>query len=188
MQKWLAAGVLTLLVVVPAASQAQPAPMPKPGPEHEFLAKDVGTWDATVEMYSSPGAAPTVSKGTETVSMIGPFWQVGRFEAQLMGEAFHGLGTIGYDPTEKKFVGTWIDSMTPGLSLVEGSYDAAAKTFSATMEMRDMNDKRVKVRETTEWKADGTRVFTMYGPKDADGKEPVNMRITYKRRPPGRKR
>jgi hypothetical protein len=120
--------------------------------------------------------------------MVGPFWQVSRFESRLMGEPFHGLGTLGYDPTEKRFVGTWIDSMTPGLSLVDGSYDEASKTFTGTMEMRDMNDRRIKVRETSEWKADGSRVFTMYGPKADDGKEPVTMRITYKRRGGGAKR
>jgi hypothetical protein len=186
MQKILKAAAVAVLLAVPVASYAQ-APMPKPGPEHEFLKKDVGTWDAKVEMYTSPGAAPTVSEGTETISMVGPFWQVARFESQMMGEPFHGLGTLGYDPTQKKFVGTWIDSMTPGLSLAEGTYDSGTKTFTGTMEIRDMNDKTVKVRETTEWKDANTRVFTMYGPKGADGKEPVNMRISYKRRPAGTK-
>ena len=28
--------------------------MPTPGPEHEMLKKDVGTWDATVEMFMGP--------------------------------------------------------------------------------------------------------------------------------------
>jgi hypothetical protein len=45
----------------------------------------------------------------------------------------------------------------------------------------DPAGKPVRTRETTEWRADGTRVFTMYG-KAPDGKEFVEMRITYTRR------
>jgi hypothetical protein len=62
------------------------------------------------------------------------------------------------------------------------SYDAAAKTMIATMEGPDPSGGRTKTRETTEWKDAATRVFTMYGPPAPDGKEPVVMRITYKRR------
>jgi hypothetical protein len=160
----------------------EPSPVPKPGPQHDFLKQDVGTWDATVEMFTAPGAKPEVAKGTETVSMVGPFWQVSQFKSQLMGQPFSGLGTLGYDPTEKKFLGTWVDSMTPGLSRVEGTYDPEKKTLTGTMDARDMNGNAAKFRETTEWKDPNTRVFTMYGPKTADGKEPVMMRISYKRR------
>ena len=53
----------------PGAAVAQDMPMPKPGPEHKVLELDVGTWDATVEMFMVPGAPPTVSQGTETSTL-----------------------------------------------------------------------------------------------------------------------
>ena len=46
---------LALCVATPALAQAPP--VPQPGPEHEMLKKDVGTWDATVEMFMGPPAA-----------------------------------------------------------------------------------------------------------------------------------
>jgi hypothetical protein len=158
-------------------SSQQPE-MPKPGPEHEVLKKDVGTWEASVEM-TGPDGQVTKSNGTETVRMLG-FWQVTDFKGELMGQTFEGVGETTYDPTKKKYTGTWIDSMTPGYSTVESDYDG--KAMSGTMQGPDMSGKMTKMRATTEWKDDGTRVFTVYGPKNDSGKEPVSMRITYRRR------
>jgi hypothetical protein len=170
---------LSVLASVVALAQAGP---PVPGPEHELLKKDVGVWDATVELSMAPGAAPAVSKGTETVLMLGGFWQLAQFKSEMMGQPFEGLGTVGYDPAKGKYVGTWIDSMTPGYYTVEGTYNAATKTMTTMMEGPDPSGQTAKMRETTEWKDADNRVFTMYGPPGPDGKEPVAMRITYKRR------
>ncbi|HXY39863.1 MAG TPA: DUF1579 domain-containing protein [Vicinamibacteria bacterium] len=166
-----------------AAAQSQGAQMPqmpKPGPEHDVLRKDVGTWDATVEM-TAPDGQKTTSKGTETVSMIG-FWQVSSFKGQMMGEPFQGLGSVTFDPTKKKYVGTWIDSMTPGYSTMEADLSADGRTMTGTMEGPDMSGKMVKSREVTEWRPDGTRVFSMYGPGDTAGKQAPMMTITYRKR------
>jgi hypothetical protein len=170
----LSALALALSLTAPLALAQMPG-MPQPGPEHELLKKDVGTWDATVEM--TMGGAPMISKGTDTVSMIGGFWQVDDFKAEMMGQPFEGRGATGYDPAKKKYVGTWVDSMTPGYYTVEGTYDAATKTLTATMEGPDPSGAVVKTKQKTEWKDADTRVFTMYGP---DGS--VSMKITYKRR------
>ena len=169
--------VVALALAATLASAQMPA-MPQPGPEHELLKKDVGTWDATVETFMAPGGAPMVSKGTDTVSMIGGFWQVDDFKSEMMGQPFAGRGATGYDPAKKKYVGTWVDSMTPGYYTVEGTYDAATKTLNATMEGPDQSGAVVKTKQTTVWKDADTRVFTLYGP---DGSS-VTMRITYKRR------
>ena len=175
MRKALAVLSLSFLAV-PALAQAPP--MPQPGPEHAMLKQDVGVWDATVEMFMKPGEPPSVSKGTEIVTMVGGFWQVSDFKSEMMGMPFEGRGATGYDPVRKKYVGTWIDTMTPGYYTVEGTYDPATKTMTATMEGPDPTGVVTKTKETTEWKDDGTRVFTMYGP---DGTTPM-MRISYKRR------
>ena len=88
-----------------------------------MLRKDVGTWDATVEMFMAPGAPPEVSKGTEIVTMMGGFWQLTEFKSEMMGQPFEGRGATGYDPAKKKYVGTWVDTMTPGYYTVEGTYE-----------------------------------------------------------------
>jgi hypothetical protein len=129
-------------------------------------------------MFMEPGGAPTVSKGTETVTMMGGFWQLSDFKSEMMGQPFQGHGASGYDPAKKKYVGTWVDTMTPGYYTMEATYDAATKTMSSTMEGPDPTGQVTKTKATTEWKDPDTRVFTMYGP---DGKT-VGMKITYKRK------
>ncbi|HXK12657.1 MAG TPA: DUF1579 domain-containing protein [Vicinamibacteria bacterium] len=176
MKKAMAACLLLSAVALPALAQ-MPA-MPQPGPEHEMLKKDVGTWDATVESFMAPGAPATVSKGTETVTMMGGFWQLTEFKSEMMGQPFEGRGTTGYDPAKKKFVGTWVDTMTPSYYTVEATYDAAKRTMSTVMEGPDPSGQVGRTKATTEWKDADNRVFTMYGP---DG-QTVMMRITYKRR------
>ncbi len=157
---------------------AQMPAMPQPGPEHEMLKKDVGTWDASVEAFMAPGAPAMVSKGTETVSMMGGFWQLSEFKSEMMGQPFEGRGTTGYDPAKKKYVGTWVDTMMPSYYTVEASYDAAKKTMTSVMEGPDPSGQISKTKAITEWKDADNRVFTMYGPDD----KTVVMRITYKRR------
>ena len=168
----------------PRASQAEkPAPggaaheMPtvKPGPEHQELKKLAGTWDATVEMLSPPGGP--ASKGTETNTLIGDgLWVVSDFKAEMMQKPFQGHGVWGWDPAKKKYVGTWVDTMSTGLTLSEGTFDPATKTMTDTMEMPGPDGKPMKVKSTTEWKDADTRVFTMFM-----GDTP-SMRITYKRK------
>ena len=33
---------------------------------------------------------------------------------------FHGQGQTGYDPNKKKYVGTWVDSISPTIMIMEG--------------------------------------------------------------------
>jgi hypothetical protein len=172
-----------LVLMMPAAvALAQMPPAPKPGPEHEFLKRDVGVWDATVEMQGPPGTPPAVSKGTETVGMaVGGLWQTTQFKGDLMGQVFEGQGIMGYDPAKKKYVGSWVDSMSSGLSLVEGTYDAAKNVFTGTMEGPGPTGDIVKMKQVVEWKDADTRVFTMHMPLP-DGTEFPGLKISYKRR------
>src|SRR5262249_16419951 len=66
----LAVSLLACCTLAAAGYAQQGPPMPKPGPEHAVLKQDVGTWDATVEMVEPGKPTPTVSKGTETTSMV----------------------------------------------------------------------------------------------------------------------
>jgi len=71
--------------------------------------------------------------------------------------------------------------MSTGRLVGESTYDPAKKTVTGYMEGPDMTGKVSKSKSVVEYKADGSRVFTMYmtGP---DGKEVTGMRITYTKR------
>jgi hypothetical protein len=158
-------------------------PMPKPGPEHEVLKRDVGTWDATVEMFMAPGSPPATSKGVETNTLgCGGLCLITDFKGEMMpGQSFEGHGVAAYDSGKKKYVGTWTDSMSTGIMTSEATFDSAANTMTGYMEGPDMTGKITKMKSVVEYKGADTRVFTMYSP-GPDGKDVAGMRITYKRR------
>jgi uncharacterized protein DUF1579 len=173
--------LLALVALAPLLARAQ-GQGPKPGPEHALLAKDEGTWDATVEMmFGPPGSPATTTKGTETNRMLGGFWLVSEFESEMGGQPFRGHGVMGFDPARKRYVGTWVDSMTTSLATMEASYDPKTRTLAGFMDTTEKG-KKVRMRETTERRDDGARVFSMYAPGGSKGKERLVMRITYVRR------
>ena len=98
--------------------------------------------------------------------------------------AFEGHGQFGYDPARKKYVGTWIDSMSPTLSVLEGSYDAKTKTLTYTCDgVCPKDGSKLKQRMVTTTKADGTRVFAVFMTGEATGgKEVKAMETVYTRR------
>ena len=163
------------------AAQGPEMPTPKPGPEHKLFEEDAGTWDATVETFA-PGAPPMVSKGVENnVVGCGGLCLISDFKGEMgPGQKFHGHGTSAWDPTKKKYVGTWTDSMSTGIAMGESTYDPATKTSTGWMEGPDMTGKVVKSKAVVQYKDASTRVFTMYQ-KGPDGKEVPGMKITYSR-------
>ena len=81
-------------------------------------------------------AAPTRTTSTESVRSIGPLWVVGegRTDADSDGDAFRSVLTLGYDPEQESFVGTWIDSVTPYLWTFTGQLDDAKKVLTLDTE------------------------------------------------------
>ncbi len=106
--------------------------IPDPTPEHEFLQKEVGTWDVVCRFFMAPDAPPMECTAVDTVTAIGPFWVSGRFESEFMGTSFVGLGQFGYCIHEKCFVSTWIDAMSPYLFVMKGNFDEERRFLNLT--------------------------------------------------------
>lgn len=151
--------------------------------EHELLKDQVGVWDAHVKLYHTPGEEPEVTECTETVEMLpGGMWITSRFEGKIMGMPFTGIGTSGYDPTEKKFIGTWVDSMSPYLQTIKGDYDPETKTLTSISESRNpLNGEKITYKEIGRKIDDDTRTFEMQMPND-DGEYVKMMEIEYTRK------
>ena len=159
--------------------------LPKPTEAHKILATEEGTWDATVKAYvGGPNAEPSVSKGVETNEMMpGGMWLVSKFDGEFGGNKFQGRGQFGFDPLKKKYVGTWVDSMSPTLSVLEGTYDAKTKTMSYVGDGVDVSTKaKYTQRMVTTTKDDGSRVFSLFMKYEGRGDEVKFMEITYTKR------
>ncbi len=111
-------------------SNDQPCKMPEPTPNHTRMMESVGIWDVKAKHFMEPGKPPMETTAVETITAVGGFWTVSRYESNIMGAPFVGQATMGYDPEKKVHVSTWVDSMSPMMMRFEGNYDAAGKVIT----------------------------------------------------------
>ena len=174
---------VTFLTTLAAAQE--PPPPPKPLPEHKILADDAGTWEATIKTYmGGADSEPAMSKGMEVNEvMTGGMWVVSRFDGKFGDIKFEGRGQFGFDPVKKKYVGTWIDSMSTILSVLEGEYDDKTKTMTYVGDGYDpdrkakFTQKMVTVRKDKMYKT-----FTLSMQYEGEKTETKFMEISYTRR------
>ena len=147
----------------PAASDPPGLPqMPEPTKEHAWLHQAVGEWDTEGEASMGPDGPKITCKGRETVRAVGKFWTVTENKMTVMEMPMTGIMTLGYDPEKKKYVGTWVDSMTSHLWHYTGTVDAAGKRLTLEAEGPSMAapGKLAKYRETIEFTDKDHKVFT----------------------------
>ena len=111
--------------------------------------------------------------------LTGGMWLVSRFEGEMAGMKFACAGVSGYDPIEKKYVGTWADSMSPHLMIIKSAYDPATKTMTSTGEGREPSGETYQAKLISCHLDDGTRTFELH--MGADGKFTKMMEIKYTR-------
>jgi hypothetical protein len=153
-----------------------------PGEPHKTLAATAGTYTLQVKSWHEPGGPPMEETGTatRTVALDGRVL-IEDMKGTMMGMSFSGHGMTGYDNVTGKYWNTWIDSMSTGLMVSEGTCDAQ-KACTFTGSWNDPIKKApVKARMTTRWTSPTTEIFEMYGP-GKDGKEMKMMEITYTRK------
>ena len=128
---------LAALLVAPAFAQEGEMPQMTPeqqaemeaymkagalGPQHEAMAKHVGTYDVAIKSWMDPAAPPMESKGMaiRTLHMGGRVMHE-EFQGDMMGMPFTGLSRSGYDNVSGKYWSTWTDSMSTGIMVAEGA-------------------------------------------------------------------
>ncbi len=105
--------------------------MPEPCAEHHWLQRLVGEWEVESECFMGPDQPPMKTTGTERVRSLGGLWTVGEGR---MGDTAEGgcdaVMTLGFDPTSKRFVGTFVAAMMTHLWSYSGSLDAAGQVLT----------------------------------------------------------
>jgi len=124
--------IASALMLLPISAQEMPE-MPKPVKEHEWLAQLAGEWESTMKCEAEPGKVME-GKSSEKARMLGGFWIVSEGQGEMMGGKFSSILTLGYDPEKKKFIGTWVDSMTSTMWQYTGTLDEATNTLTLESE------------------------------------------------------
>jgi hypothetical protein len=159
---------------------------------HKLLSTLAGFWTYTIKMWMNPDPkAPPMNStgsGVRKAIMDGRYFvfdvtgkmKMPGADGKMKEMQFKGMGIEGYDNVKKKFVSSWIDNMGTGIYLMEGTYDAATKTFTYNAEMEMMPGMKTKVREVLKIVDADHHTFEWY--EDRGGQEAKTMEINYTRK------
>jgi hypothetical protein len=153
-----------------------------PGDQHKILSSLEGSWTTRTRGWMEPDKPPMESTGTcEQKMILGGRYLQQEYTGDMMGEKFSGVNLIGYDNFTKKYVSTWIDSMSTGIYCFEGIASADGKTITQENSYED------PVKGPATWKSvsriidNNTMEYEMYiTPKG--GKEEKMMEMTVSRK------
>ena len=190
-------GVLAAVLAVPALAQEGEMPQMTPeqqaemeaymkagalGPQHELMAKHVGTFDVAIKSWMDPAAPPMESKGVaiRTLHMDGRVLHE-EFQGDMMGTSFTGLSRSGYDNVSGKWWSTWTDSMSTGIMVSKGTCDESFNCTYVGTHNDAITGGPVTNRYVAKWTSPDEQHFAMYGP-GRDGNEVKMMEMIYTRR------
>jgi hypothetical protein len=153
----------------------------QPGEHHKLLDRTVGHWTTHLKFWTAPGQPPIEADGTRDASWaLGGRYVESVSKGQMMGQAFEGHGTDGYDNASGQYVSTWIDNMGTGILMVNGSADASGKlTVSGDM-VDPMSHKKVTYKGVTSSIDADTMLYESFA-VTPDGKEFRTMEMISKR-------
>jgi len=153
-----------------------------PGAPHKMLANLQGAWATRTRGWMEPDKPPMEGTGTcEQKMILGGRYLQQEYTSEMMGSPFTGINLIGYDNHTRKYVSTWIDSMSTGIYYFEGTASADGKTITQENRYDD------PVRGPTLWRSmtrivdDNTLEYEMYLTSKG-GKEEKMMEMTVTRK------
>lgn len=152
---------------------AQDMGMPQPTDEHKHMLAGAGEWEGTLTSYAIPGVKPEPVAAREAVTAIGGFWVLSDFHCTFMGQPYHGSGHYGYDAEKKKYIGTWVDSMSSQLALMEGELDAKTKTLVMRWQAPDMMSGKIVPQRSEGVENGDSRTTTFFSGEGAGTKSMV---------------
>ncbi|UXY16297.1 DUF1579 domain-containing protein [Chitiniphilus purpureus] len=133
--------------------------------QHRWLQQLIGEWTYESEMPAQPGQPPQRAEGTERVRALGELWVVCESQGQMPGcGPVQTMMTLGYDPLQQRFVGTWVGSMMDRLWVYEGELDATQKVLVLSVDGPAFDDpnKTAHYRDIIEIKSPDHRVMTSH--------------------------
>ena len=159
-----------------------PAP-PPPSDYHVWLQQLVGSWTVTSEAVMGPDTEPMKMQYAARTRSIGEFWIQTASSAKFDGQAFTSLMTLGYDPAQEAFVGTWVDSMQTHMWKYRGTLDNTGKVLTLVTEGPSFEDPNVVVEmhDIIEVKSKDHLVLTSRA-QGLDGKWVEFMTANYRRK------
>jgi len=153
-----------------------------PGEQHKQLASLAGSWTTKTKEWMEPNKPPVESTGTAEMKMLldGRFLQQ-ELTGQIMGQPFSGIEITAYDNLLKRYVTSWMSTMSTGIFMMEGTASTDGKTITLKGQHAEPGGGYMKHRAIWKIVDSNTQTFDMYGTHPG-GKEWKMMETTYTRK------
>lgn len=155
----------------------------EPHAMHRWLQQLLGDWISEGGCDPQPGAEAEHALGTEHGSALGDLWVIleGTGTMPDGGEARMRM-TLGYDPEQNVFVGTWVGSMMTHMWIYRGTLDADQKVLTLETEGPSFegDGKTRRYRDVITMVSPTERTLTSFG-QQPDGSWTQMMLARYRK-------
>lgn len=129
-------GTLLAAVTVAATAAGPAAPGSRsPLDSADFLERMSGEWTVVARTKPGPGQEPVLTESREVARLLGGKWLVAESEVSAPdGRVVTSILTLGYDPSDERFIGTWISSSQAHLWRYTGTLDDSGTTLTLETE------------------------------------------------------
>jgi hypothetical protein len=109
--------------------------IPEPVKEHQWLQRLVGEWTFESECSMGPDEPPLKSTGRESVRSLGGLWTIGEGSGEMPGGGqCASIMTLGFDPQQNCFVGSFVASVMTHFWPYRGTLDAGCRVLTLDSE------------------------------------------------------
>ena len=153
----------------------------EPGPQHEGLARYVGSWKGEVFMWMAPGMEPMVDSSTAEGKMIlGGRYLEFIHSGSFGGMPFEGRAIEAYSHLDQRYESTWIDNFGTLILFFTGSASADGSRREMKTSFSDpIKGGTTAYRTVFEWLDEDQFTYTTY--MDKGEGEFKNMMIKFTR-------
>lgn len=153
-----------------------------PGEPHRLLASLAGSWTTKTKEWMEPQKQPIESTGSVNAKML----LDGRFLQQEITGVMHGkphtvIWTVGYDNLLKRYVSTWIDSMSTQIFFMDGTANGDGRTITFRGQHAEIGGGHMTHRAVWKIVDSDTQEFVMYGAYHG-AEEMKMMEVVYTRK------
>lgn len=152
------------------------------GPEHKKLHSLVGTWKTTADLTLGPGQDPITIEGTEEIRALGDLWIKSELTGETGGHRYAGSLTLGYDPRQKAYVGTFIGDQCNHLWVYSGYMNEEGTILTLETEGPTHDDlaRMSRLKDVYEFKNEDHKVVNSYI-EGADGTWELYATVDFRR-------
>lgn len=154
-----------------------------PGEPHKLFTSLAGNWTTKTKEWMDLDKPPVESTGSVEMKMLlgGRFLQQ-EYNGQMHGQPYTGIGINAYDNILKRYVSTWMDTMSTGIFTMEGTASTDGRTITFNGKHAEPGGGTMAHRAVWKIINNDSQEFIMYGTHH-NSEEMKMMEILYTRKP-----